>query len=689
MLTPKTPITALNPVGRTTASRLKRIGIETANDLLWHLPRGYEDVSQVVDLADAPEGTKATFHVRVEKVSKRMTRYKRMSMTIAEVADDTDTLNVIWFNQPYIANQLHIGDELLLAGEVKLNKKNERQLSNPTFEKYSDNPTHTARIVPKYPSTANITQKQLRFLIKQVLPLTKSIEDYIPQKVLETNNLAPLSRALKLIHFPKSSDEYTEAGKRLKFDELFLTSLTVQRAKQELQNTKAPVLTFQEDLIKKTVESLPFELTSDQRKVSWEILKNIASGSPMNRLVQGDVGSGKTVVAALALLNTAANNKQGILLAPTELLATQHFKSLQTLLPSHEASLYLLTRSTTKAMLDGTEHVMTKKRIREAIRNDKNSIIIGTHALLQDAISYSDIGLIVIDEQHRFGVKQRHALHDTTPEYIPHFLSMTATPIPRSLSLTLYGDLDISRIQTKPKSRKDIITRLVTPKEKKKEYSFIKKEIQKSNQVFVICPLIEESDTLGVASATAVHEDLSQNVFPEFEVGLLHGKLKKDEKEQIMNDFRNKKINMLVATSVIEVGVDVPDATVILIEAAERFGLAQLHQFRGRVGRSDKQSYCLLTTETTNADTLTRLGYLVEHVNGFEIAEKDLETRGPGDLYGYKQSGLPQLKIASLSDIELMKRAKQAVDDVLQNHSLEDMQQLQEKIAEQHAIHFE
>lgn len=689
MISTTTPVAILSSVGKTTADRLKRIGINIANDLLWNIPRTHEDISEIIPIDQLQPDVKATIKARVETIGVKQTRARRMKVAEAIVVDGSDQIKITWFNQPYVTQNIKSGDELYFAGTVKLNHLGQLQISNPTYEKISNDTTNTARIVPIYHLTAGLTQKQLRFLIKQVLPLATEVEDYISIDIQKKYKLVTLEKALNNIHFPDSLADFEKAQKRLKFDELFLTILTVQLAKQELLSTAAHKIKFQKDAVKDFVKNLPFTLTDDQKKVAWTLLQDMDSNIPTNRLIQGDVGSGKTVVAAMALLNTVVNNYQGAILAPTEILALQHFKTFQNILKDNTC--VLLTRSYRLLQLPGEEaREITKKQAIELIAKEKQIIIIGTHALLQEAISFSDLGLIIVDEQHRFGVSQRQKLKDKTPDIIPHFVSMTATPIPRSLSLTLYGDLDISRINQKPQNRKNIITRIITPDTRNLEYDFIKKEIEKGNQIFVVCPLIEESDKLGVASATKVFTKLSQETFKDYQVGLVHGKLKKQKKEEVMNNFRNKKINVLVATAVIEVGVDIPDATIVLIEGADRFGLAQLHQFRGRVGRSEKQSYCLLASDNRAPHVVDRLKVLVKYNSGFEISEQDLKTRGPGDLYGYKQSGLEPLTIASLSDTDIMEQAKTAVTNLLeQDKELTDSEALRDKLKSRQPIHFE
>jgi ATP-dependent DNA helicase RecG len=468
---------------------------------------------------------------------------------------------------------------------------------------------------------------------------------------------------------------------------MFLIQLTVQQKRHELATYRAPAIPFSQKLVRSFVDSLPFALTNGQRQAAWEILQDLAKKTPMNRLLEGDVGSGKTLVAAIALLEVAINGRQGVIMVPTEVLALQHFKNFAQLFKNYDLNIGLLTNAHQKMARKGVEK--NNKLIRAAIGRGRASIAIGTHSLIQEKVTYRDLALVVVDEQHRFGVAQRQALHDKTPNQIPHFLSMTATPIPRTLALTLYGDLDISLITELPKHRKPVKTFYIPPQKRAGAYDFIRKEIKSDRQVFVICPLIEESDKLGVRAATLEQEKLSRTVFPDLKIGLLHGQMKPDVKQRVMKNFVDGKTDILVSTAVVEVGVDVPNATVMLIEGAERFGLSQLHQFRGRVGRSRYQSYCFLFTDSTSENTKKRLEALIKSRNGFELAEYDLRQRGPGEVLGTKQSGFPELKVASLTDLSLIKAAREEATKLVATN-LSSYPQLYEKIsAWQKKIHWE
>ncbi|MFH1188127.1 MAG: ATP-dependent DNA helicase RecG, partial [bacterium] len=549
----------------------------------------------------------------------------------------------------------------------------------------------TARLVPVYSLTNNVTQKQIRFLIKQILKLTEEVEDWLPDKVKDDLDLMNISDALYQIHFPNNKQSLEAARKRLKFDEHFFIQLQSQFIKLEIEQNKAQAIKFKEQETKDFVNSLPFTLTNDQKKAAWEILQDIEKDSPMNRLLEGNVGSGKTVVAAMALLNVFLNNFQAVFMAPTEILASQHFKSISELLDDYDVKIGLLTRSnflvnndepspspsagggsvepspSPSAGGETSNSPLRKGGLIKMIENGEIDIIIGTHALIQEKVNFKNLALAIIDEQHRFGVEQRHALNkkDGLKKTMPHFLSMTATPIPRSLSLALYGDLDLSIIREMPKNRKAVITKVVSAENRDKAYQFISDQVKQGRQIFVVCPLIDPSDKLGYKSASSEYEKLNKKIFPDLKIGLLHGRLKKEEKEKVMKDFLDNKINILVSTSVIEVGIDIPNATIMMIEGAERFGLAQLHQFRGRVGRSNHQSYCLLFTELSGQKIQERLNCLVSCNDGFELAERDLELRGPGEVYGIRQSGTPEFKIASFSDVEIIKLAKSEAQGII------------------------
>ncbi len=677
MLTLDTDVAKISRVGTTTAKRLKKLGLETARDLLWYFPFRYDNFSQITAIKDVRAGQSVNIVGQIELIQSKRSPRKRMHITEALVRGRTGSIKVIWFNQPYIKKILKVGDVVSLAGKVDYDFAG-LVMKSPVYEKIGKNQAvHTQGIVPNYHLTANLTQKQIRFLIKQVIKLADKIVDWLPAEVRKRHNFLSLSKALKKIHFPQSEEDISQARQRLAFDELFFIQLRAQLIRRQLKQAKAQPIDFKEKVIKDFVASLPFELTNAQRKAAWQIIKNMADSHPMARLLIGDVGSGKTVVAVMAALNAVwaddkktdkQNPRQAVLMVPTEILAQQHFASISRLLNKFNIRIGLFTRTdrqinfapTSIKTKKKTSGKISKKQMLNLISQSKVSFLIGTHALIQEQIEFKNLVLAIIDEQHRFGVAQRKQLVEKSGDRstTPHLLSMTATPIPRSLALALFGDLDISIIDELPRGRKKIITRIVDEDKRAQAYDFIRAQIKAGRQAFVICPLIDVSDKLGVASAKQEFEKLSQTVFPEFKIAMLHGRMSAREKEKIMADFLANKIQILVSTSVVEVGVDVPNATIMMIEGAERFGLAQLHQFRGRVGRSQYQSYCLLFTESLSEKTQKRLYALTQYNDGFKLAQIDLKLRGPGDVYGTAQKGFLDLKVASIFDYQLTQIAQ-------------------------------
>ena len=685
-----TPVSALSQVGKTTASRLAKLGIFNVEDLIFYYPFRYEDFSQVSPIASLQPTNRATVKVKIELINNRRSWRRQTGLTEALVADSSGAVKVVWFNQPYLTKLLQPGDELYLSGKVD-SDGHTLQLVNPIYEKVKAKTAtiHTARLVPIYSLTQSLSQKQIRWLISLALKAVEQINDWLPAAIIKDLGLMSLAPALSQIHFPADQKVLAAAIRRLKFNELFLFSLQTQTIKRELKFAPAPRVKFQIEATKDFVARLPFVLTLDQKKAAWQVMQDLQRPQPMNRLLEGEVGSGKTVVAALAALNVGLNNYQTVMMAPTEILAPQHFNTLKKLFAATPLKVALVTRSLNQV---GNKTV-SKARILTLIKNDNVDLIVGTHALIQQSIVFGNLALVIIDEQHRFGVSQRKILQQkgAAQGLVPHFFSLTATPIPRSLALTLYGDLDLSILKLLPAERKKIITEIINPANRQHGYDFIRQEIKSGRQVFVICPLIDPSDRLGGKSVTEEFEKLSQQVFPEFTIAMIHGKLKPQIKQRVMADFLAKKSDILVATSVVEVGIDIANATVMMIEGAERFGLAQLHQFRGRVGRSKHQSYCFLLADQANQKTLARLGAMVTAQDGFELAEKDLELRGPGQLFGVNQSGWPEFKLATWFDYEIMLEAKKAAETFLsQESNLERYPFLQEKIKKMNpVIHLE
>lgn len=659
------PLSELNKVGEKIAKMLKILGLENVQDLLWHLPFRYDDFTQTVKIKNLAAGQKANIIGQIELLDNRRAHRRRMYITEALVSDDTESLKVIWFNQPFIAKTLKVGDTISLAGEAN-DDGGVLTMISPVYEKIGSGlPVNTQGLVPVYHSTESITQKQLRFLIRQSLPLAQKLPEIIPTQSLEKFKLLPLAEAIEKIHFPKNHEESAQARRRLAFGEIFLAQLKSQLIRKERLESRAEKIIFKEKDTREFTASLPFQLTDDQKKAAWKILQEMGEDRPMARLLNGDVGSGKTLVAIIALLNTALNGKQAVFMAPTEILARQHFYSVSKLLKIFPLKIALLTNS--YRLINFSEEKLTRSEIFKIIKNGEIDIIIGTHSLVQKEITFKDLALAVIDEQHRFGVRQRKTLLEKAgTKKEPHLLSMTATPIPRSLALILFGDLDVSLIKQMPLGRKPIVTKLVAEAKRAAAYDFIRQEIKKGRQVFVVCPLIEESDFFGAKAVESEFKKLDKQIFPEIPTAMLHGKMKSAAKEEIMAKFLAGEYKILISTSVIEVGVDVPNASIMMIEGAERFGLAQLHQFRGRVGRGHEQSYCFLFTSDDDAEKNKRLLAMEKYADGFSLSQIDLKQRGSGEIYGTAQSGFPEFKIATLFDYELMEQAQSEAADLLQ-----------------------
>lgn len=790
-----TPVEKLSFVGPRSLVRLRELGIRTVRDLLWHFPHRYDDFSNTLPIAEIQKDQVVNLVGYLTKLDNQRTwprtsplrgRYgvkKSMIITRAEVEDESGSVRVVWFNQPYLEKNLPIGCRISLAGKVKLDKHGPF-LSSPSYEKLAEGKesTHTGRLVPVYPETAGLTSKYLRFLIKPLLPYIINLPDPLPPEIREKYQLPTLGQALATIHFPTDLVAAQQAKRRLAFDELFMFQLRSVINRRRNLLLAAPRIKFDPQATKTLVEQLPFQLTNDQRRSAFEILKDLEKKYPMNRLLNGDVGSGKTVVALLAAYAAAESGWQTVFMAPTEVLAQQHYATITRLMAngletiakqenqSSDSPLSIVSKPPTVGLLTATnakqwpsdeitDENIPKAMLLKKIAAGEIKIIIATQAILQKGVKLNNPALIVLDEQHRFGVEQRaqllkpsaqrngqyrHRDAQSPAPLVPHLLSMTATPIPRTLALTIYGDLDISLIKEKPAERKPIETKIVPSDQRATAHKFIDQEISAGRQVFVICPRIERPDadvapafgeqgqvprrtsdepqrkfnfgigTFGTGSlwaevkaVTEEYEKLKNEVFPHRRIAMLHGKLKPKEKEQIMHDFKAGHYDLLVSTSVIEVGIDIPNASVMLIENAERFGLAQLHQFRGRVGRGAHQSYCLLINGSdfssknressiggANRDSQPenrRLQALADSNDGFKLAEIDLTLRGPGEFMGTKQSGIPDLAMASLTDLELIKQARlEAKNTLKKDPNLASYPILKERLAEfQRLRHFE
>ncbi|MBT7553246.1 ATP-dependent DNA helicase RecG [bacterium] len=680
MLSAKTDIKKLHRIAVANAKYLTKIGIHTIGDLLWHFPFRYDDLSEIKPIAELNEGELSTIEVTIEKLKSGRSWKRKLMITEITATDGRDKIKAIWFGQKFVGKILKERDHIYISGKPTM-KANIFQFNSPTYEKVKEHTLHSARVVPIYRLSGRMTQKQLRFLMDLALKAVPYTDDPLPVDLLNKEKYPWLHEALQAIHFPEDDDGLESASERLKFQELFYLQCKYQLAKKNYLALPSWSLIKQEKEITSIISDLPFELTSDQKNTLEEILDDMAKKQPMNRLVEGDVGSGKTIVAVLATLN-AINQKtklQAALMAPTEILARQHFESIHKILPAkYQKNIALFTKD--QQYINNKK--IDKKDLLEKIANSEIQFIIGTHSLIQDKVNFAKLALVIIDEQHRFGVKQRQALKQKTKKKVPHLLSLTATPIPRTLALTLYGDLDISIIKENPAGRKDIKTMLVPERKRADAYKFIQEKIDAKQQVFIICPLIDDSDKMDYKSVTAEYEKINETIFPDLEIGLLHGKLKTDEKKKLMEDFKNNKFPILVSTSVIEVGVDIPAATVMIIESAERFGLSQLHQFRGRIGRNDLDSFCLLFTTEASHMTKERLKALTTTTDGFKLAELDLKLRGSGEVFGTRQTGLEKLKIATLTDSQLIKKAQKWAQQVVNKEKYLSNKQLQKLLSE-------
>jgi ATP-dependent DNA helicase RecG len=650
---------SLSKILKTTTKHLqslREIGVETLADLLNYFPRRYVDFSQMKKIAQLGENDFETAAGEIRNLRTVPTRTGRTLVT-AQLCDETGQIKLVWFNALWVIRNLRNGNKIALTGKLQIGQYGERSLVSGTFEKMTGEMVHAGRIVPIYRQRGKlITTKWLREKIFPLLNFAKDLPDELPQEIQQRHDLLPLDKAISQIHFPDSFESLELARKRLAFEELFFLQLAGLKRKLDWQKSasgSAQEIFHTAELIAEFEAKLPFKFTAAQKRVRQEIINDLAKNTPANRLLEGDVGSGKTVVAALAIFLTARAKQQAALLAPTEILAAQHFRNFLKLLHPLGVRAELLTGSTT---------AKNKKEICAKLKNGELNLIVGTHALLQTKIKFHSLALAVIDEQHRFGVEQRTLLKK---DFAPHFLSLTATPIPRTLALTIFGDQDISVIDELPPGRQKVLTRIVPPKKRQDAYHWIESEVQKGRQVFIVCPLVEESETLEVRSAKKEFERLQSEVFQNFTMGLLHGKLRSKEKDAVMSDFAAGKIQILVATTVVEVGIDVPNASIMLIEGAERFGLAQLHQLRGRVGRGKYASYCFLFSDSESTVALARLHALEKITNGFELAEIDLRLRGPGEVFGTRQSGVPDLKVARLTDVELIKVSREEAERVL------------------------
>lgn len=652
----KAPITAIRGVGAKQAERLARLGLRTIRDILFFFPRRYDDYSNLKPINRLEYGEEVTIIARVWEAGTRESR-SGMPIFKAVLTDGTGFIEATWFNQPFLGERIQPGQQIVISGRVD-EYLGHLCFTSPEWEVFQLSLLHTGRLVPVYPLTEGVSAKWMRQMVHRTVEYwAPRLPDHLPLPLREASDLLDLSTALRQAHFPDNWDALKKARYRLAFDELFVFQLGVLRQRHLWRSAPGRQLPVDPSMLEALVESLLFPLTSAQQRVLEQIVADLSSPSPMNRLLQGDVGSGKTVVAAVAMALAVAAGAQAAMMAPTEILAEQHYRTLSALFarfPGRPIRLVLLTGSTPKSERD---------EVYAGLADGSVDVVVGTHALIQEGVHFRDLALVVIDEQHRFGVRQRAALRQKG--YNPHLLVMTATPIPRSLQLTIWGHLDVSVIDEMPPGRQPVTTRILMPRERERAYAFVRSQVAKGRQAFIICPLVEESEKMEAKAAVEEYERLRREVFPDLRLGLLHGRMKGEEKEAGMSAFARGELDILVATSVVEVGIDVPNATVMLVEGAERFGLAQLHQFRGRVGRGEHPSYCLLVAESASAEAEERLRAVEATTDGFALAQKDLELRGPGEFLGTRQSGMPDLKMASLADLRLLERVREAAQRFL------------------------
>jgi len=663
---PGAPITAIKGINTALAARFARLGVSSIHNLLYFFPNRHLDYSRLKTISQLTEGPEQTIKANVWEVRLILPGGRRSTEAI--LGDATGNMRAVWFNNPWVAKNLRANATIVLSGKVKL-FQGRPVFESPEWELLDDQELiHTGRLVPLYPLTSGLNQRQVRRLMKQAIDeYAPTLPDFLTPDIIKRQGFPSLTQALISYHFPASFELKEGARRRLAFDELFLLQLGVLARKRRWQ-AELPGAPFKQTpaFLKKMIAALPFELTKSQARVLDEIICDLSRPIAMARLLQGDVGSGKTVIALLAILVAIHNGYQGALMAPTEVLAEQHFKTLRRLLGTMgteiaaDASVAtfegILSKPLSVALLMGDVKESAKAATQKLVAAGKVDIVLGTHILIQKGIRFKKLGLVVVDEQHRFGVAQRGALRQKG--FNPHTLAMTATPIPRTLALTIYGDMDLSVIDELPPGRQAIKTKWLKPEQRESAYRFIRKQVAETHQAFIICPLIEESETIQARSAVAEFEKLSREIFPDLRLALLHGHMSSREKDEVMSAFGRRDVDILVSTAVVEVGIDVPNATVMMVESADRFGLSQLHQFRGRVGRGSAQSYCILLADHPSDIALLRLDIIEHTLDGFKLADEDLKLRGPGEFFGTRQSGLPDLRMAKLSDVPTLEAAR-------------------------------
>jgi ATP-dependent DNA helicase RecG len=689
------PLDKIKYIGKVYQKRLQKLGIKTLKDLFYHFPHRYDDFSNLKKISQVKIGEEVAIQGKIKAISARTSPKKRIILTEAIIQDESGILKAVWFNQPFIEKNLKVGDNISFAGEVK-SKGGEIFLSNPTYEKIKEGRLlHTLGLVPIYPETKGLSSRWLRNILNLLFEKYLSqFEEFLPREILKSEGFPEIKKAIFDIHFPKTKEDAKKAKDRFAFEEIFLIQLVLQKQRLKLERRLAPKILPYPEEIQIFKKSLPFELTEDQKKALREIFADLQKTSPMSRLLEGEVGSGKTIVAIFASYIVVKNGYQVAVMAPTGILAEQHFsefkKRLKNLKNYSERRIKIGLLTSELAFLTWEGKISQRKLLKKTFEGEVD-ILIGTHSLIQERVKFKKLGLVIVDEQHRFGVEQRAKLCAKGNEsFIPHFLSMTATPIPRTLALAFYGDLSISQIKELPKGRKEVKIKIIPPSKRREVYEFLRSEINQGRQAFIICPLVEESPNLEAKAAKKEYERIKRRVFPEFKVGLLHGKMKEEEKCEVMRNFLAKKIQILVATPVVEVGVDVSNATVMIIEGAERFGLAQLYQLKGRVGRGNFPGFCFLFTESEGAKTWQRLKALLSSKNAFEVAEYDLKIRGPGDFIGKRQAGIPDTVMEALTNLPILEKAKKwAIETLRKDPELKNFPYLArevEKIKEKFSL---
>jgi len=645
------PVTELPKIGPIFEKKFEKLGIVTLENLFYHVPTRYLDYSLITTISKLHPDETATIHAKIVSL-KNIYSKRGLKMQIGSVEDSTGKITVLWFNQPFLVKTLYPGRLVSLSGKIGFFGR-KLCLTSPDYElmvEEDDPTTHTGRIVPIYPETAGLSSKWIRRKIKEAY-VNSAITEFLPQNILDKFKLIDFKKAIKFVHFPESFEEAETGRRRLAFNELLSLELRSQIRKLNWKKNKvANKITIDRKLIESFIKSISFDLTNSQKKVIGEILENLKSEIPMNRLLEGDVGSGKTVVAAVAAFAAFTNGYQTVIMAPTQILASQHYKTFKALFSKFSVRVSLITSDIKKGDLG------------------RNDIFIGTHSLINGKINFDKVGIVVIDEQHRFGVEQRK--HLIKKSGTPHVLTMTATPIPRTVALAAYGDMDLSVLTDMPPGRLKVTTWVIAEQKRNRAYDWIRSQVSNlKSQAFIVCPLIEDSDAETLADVKSVTSEFInlQSIFSNLRLGLLHGRLKPSEKDNVLEDFKKGKIDILVTTPVVEVGIDIPNASVMVIEAAERFGLAQLHQLRGRVGRGRAKSYCLLFSNFHSGRAYTRLKAMEKTHSGFELSELDLKLRGPGEIFGTAQSGFPELKIAGWNNYELIKNAKDAAEEIIED----------------------